>query len=209
VDAPQVSGRHLRISTLQGALHVEDLGSSNGLYVDGQRVERASVAPNTLIGMGTHVLAVAQLLGLAQAKRLAAERGLPEVMAQRAGGPAETRRVGPDMLTLGRDAGCDIRIDDAAVSGRHARVFRSAGRLILEDLGVAKRLVRPTGGSGQLGRASAAQFCVRRTACGLGRGYFSSCEPSRSEARTPAPVSRFVEPRSVSVTGKLGPRATS
>lgn len=148
VDAPQVSGRHLRIAVVQGAFHVEDLGSSNGLYVDGQRVERAKVDSASLIGLGTHVLTMSQILAMAQAKRPAADRGPAGAVAGQQGGPVEVRRVGPDMLTLGRDAGCDVRIDDSAVSGRHARVFRSAGRLILEDLGSRNGSFVQRGGQG-------------------------------------------------------------
>ncbi|MER6242746.1 FHA domain-containing protein [Streptomyces griseorubiginosus] len=38
---------------------------------------------------------------------------------------------------LGRDPGCDIRIDDPYVSGRHAILSRSGANVVLEDLGSA------------------------------------------------------------------------
>ncbi|WP_323187298.1 FHA domain-containing protein [Streptomyces sp. NBC_00124] len=38
---------------------------------------------------------------------------------------------------LGRDPGCDIRIDDPYVSGRHATLSRSGANVVLEDLGSA------------------------------------------------------------------------
>ncbi|MFI9759722.1 FHA domain-containing protein [Streptomyces sp. NPDC051963] len=38
---------------------------------------------------------------------------------------------------LGRDPGCDIRIDDPYVSGRHAMLSRSGRDVVLEDLGSA------------------------------------------------------------------------
>ncbi len=38
-------------------------------------------------------------------------------------------------LTIGREQGNDIRIDNPAVSGIHARVFREGDKIILEDAG--------------------------------------------------------------------------
>src|SRR5579872_2319708 len=40
-----------------------------------------------------------------------------------------------DELTLGRAAGCGVRVDDAFTSNIHARLFRRDGSLWLEDLG--------------------------------------------------------------------------
>jgi pSer/pThr/pTyr-binding forkhead associated (FHA) protein len=40
-------------------------------------------------------------------------------------------------MVLGRSAGCQIVLDDALVSRRHARIVRSADRVELEDLGSA------------------------------------------------------------------------
>ncbi len=53
-------------------------------------------------------------------------------------GPTETRDISldPAGMTLGRDADCDIILDDAAVSRHHAKMSRDAfGRWIIEDLG--------------------------------------------------------------------------
>src|SRR6267154_5272370 len=42
-DDPRVSRMHARFFVEQGALWVEDLGSSNGIYVGPQKVQRAPV----------------------------------------------------------------------------------------------------------------------------------------------------------------------
>ena len=50
---PEVSRRHLRISTTQGALSVEDLGSRNGTTVDGSAVMGVTeVRPNQTVRIG-------------------------------------------------------------------------------------------------------------------------------------------------------------
>lgn len=41
----------------------------------------------------------------------------------------------PDEATVGRGGGCHITLDDKHASALHARVFRSEGRLHVEDLG--------------------------------------------------------------------------
>jgi pSer/pThr/pTyr-binding forkhead associated (FHA) protein len=57
VDFPVVSGRHARFVRAGGAILVEDLGSSNGTYVNGTRVDRtASVKSDDLIGLGSCTL---------------------------------------------------------------------------------------------------------------------------------------------------------
>ena len=40
-----------------------------------------------------------------------------------------------DEVTLGRAAGCGVRVEDAYTSGIHARLFRRNGSLWVEDLG--------------------------------------------------------------------------
>jgi pSer/pThr/pTyr-binding forkhead associated (FHA) protein len=40
-----------------------------------------------------------------------------------------------DELTVGRAAGCGVRVDDAYTSNIHARLFRRDGSLWAEDLG--------------------------------------------------------------------------
>jgi pSer/pThr/pTyr-binding forkhead associated (FHA) protein len=40
-----------------------------------------------------------------------------------------------DELTVGRAAGCQVRIDDTYASQLHARVFRRDGQFYIEDLG--------------------------------------------------------------------------
>jgi pSer/pThr/pTyr-binding forkhead associated (FHA) protein len=57
VDLPIVSGRHARLSRSGSVILIEDLGASNGTYVNGQRVERpVVVAAGDQIRLGTHAL---------------------------------------------------------------------------------------------------------------------------------------------------------
>jgi hypothetical protein len=53
VDDPNVSRRHAEIRHEDGAYWIVDLGSTNGITVDGERVERARLAPGPEILLGT------------------------------------------------------------------------------------------------------------------------------------------------------------
>ena len=48
--------------------------------------------------------------------------------------PGQTFELGEE-VTLGRAAGCGVRVDDAYTSSLHARLYRSNGSLWVEDLG--------------------------------------------------------------------------
>ncbi len=58
----EVSRKHCRFIKDQGMLHVEDLGSSNGTYVNGQRVQESPVQAGDTVMIGT-VIFVAQIDG--------------------------------------------------------------------------------------------------------------------------------------------------
>ncbi|MGI8517743.1 MAG: FhaA domain-containing protein [Acidimicrobiia bacterium] len=58
IDYPEVSRTHALIFRQDGQTYVADLGSSNGTWVDGQRVGTAPVPANTLttLNLGSHSL---------------------------------------------------------------------------------------------------------------------------------------------------------
>ena len=68
VDAPLVSRCHCRLQlTADGRLEVEDLGSTNGTFVNGRRVERASLAPGDTLRIGRAELTVERAVPLPEA----------------------------------------------------------------------------------------------------------------------------------------------
>lgn len=56
VDHPTVSGRHAQVEFTSEGFVLSDLGSRNGTYVNGKRVERAVLRPNDWISLGNHVV---------------------------------------------------------------------------------------------------------------------------------------------------------
>jgi pSer/pThr/pTyr-binding forkhead associated (FHA) protein/soluble lytic murein transglycosylase-like protein len=51
-DAAMVSARHLEIRKEGDAFHVRDLNSTNGTYLDGQRISEATLQPSNVIRLG-------------------------------------------------------------------------------------------------------------------------------------------------------------
>lgn len=57
LDFPMISGRHARFVREGEAVFVEDLGSSNGTFVNGDRIsQRTRVRSKDLIGLGSYVM---------------------------------------------------------------------------------------------------------------------------------------------------------
>jgi pSer/pThr/pTyr-binding forkhead associated (FHA) protein/tRNA A-37 threonylcarbamoyl transferase component Bud32 len=127
---PEISRRHARVFRgSDGELGIEDLGSANGTFVNGQRIDRPRLLHRgDEVKMGQTVFEV-----VGEAKPAALELLVT-------GGKAEGRRLAvPDELVLGRAVEGDGRLsDDSEVSRRHARISRGEdGTITVEDLGSA------------------------------------------------------------------------
>jgi pSer/pThr/pTyr-binding forkhead associated (FHA) protein len=53
-----VARRHAKIGVRDGIIHIEDLGSTNGTFVNGERITRATLKPKDRILIGTSVMSV-------------------------------------------------------------------------------------------------------------------------------------------------------
>ena len=56
ITHPAVSGQHAALTVTGGAVQVEDLGSTNGTFVNGQRIERHTLADSDIITVALHTL---------------------------------------------------------------------------------------------------------------------------------------------------------
>jgi ABC transport system ATP-binding/permease protein len=111
---PTVSGRHLRVTDLGGGrLRIEDLGSSNGTWVAGRRIQQETVSADDVVQLG---LRPVELREVAAALHV-----------QRAAGRGRT-------LVVGRESG-DLLLPYPMVSGRHLEIQPEGSGLAVRDLG--------------------------------------------------------------------------
>src|SRR5262245_58889600 len=109
VAQPRVSGRHCRLTETAGGYLLEDLGSSNGTYVNSERIAAATrVSSGDRITLGAIV---------------------PMPWPPASGTP------GARLLRIGRAADNEIVLDDSRVSSHHARLIVSGSRMMIEDAG--------------------------------------------------------------------------
>jgi pSer/pThr/pTyr-binding forkhead associated (FHA) protein len=123
LDAPAVSGHHARVvwDGTPGGATIEDLGSANGTALGSRdgKVARAALTAADTIYLGSYELPAARVLA----------RISPTLV------PSLT--LDGDELVVGRSQDCGQTIDLPMISGRHARLFRSGDRVLIEDLGSA------------------------------------------------------------------------
>ena len=138
-EDPEVSGEHARLRRDgDGGLHIEDLGSVNGTWVNGRRIGgEHDLLPGDSIRIGQTVILVTDPLG--HLPEVTQPGGAPPALEEieLISGEGTGRRIALGAeLTLGRAvAGPGRLVDDLEVSRRHARIRRGPdGGLTVEDL---------------------------------------------------------------------------
>ena len=123
---PDVSGRHASLVPLASGFAIEDLGSTNGTFVNGERLAaQRELAPGDQIQLGATVLEVrgtpASDIPAVQRTRVKQIPALP-VLVFLAGQLQGTKLQAGAQLVVGRELGAaDVILDrDEAVSRRHA-----------------------------------------------------------------------------------------
>ncbi|MEN3331206.1 MAG: hypothetical protein V7641_571 [Blastocatellia bacterium] len=112
VEQPAVSGHHCRLSYKNDQFLLEDLGSTNGTFVNGLRIEgKVQVTPEDVITLG-----------------MSARLPWPPTGNGASGAAAR-------IIRIGRDADNDVVLDYPMISGHHARILLSGGPAVIEDLG--------------------------------------------------------------------------
>ncbi|MCP2041022.1 pSer/pThr/pTyr-binding forkhead associated (FHA) protein/S1-C subfamily serine protease/uncharacterized protein YneF (UPF0154 family) [Neisseria sp. HSC-16F19] len=156
VDQAQVSARHVRLLFDGSRIQVEDLGSTNGTFVNGQKVTHATLQHGDELQL-TQDAAVARYRWeapqpgtvLAAAWKLVAlDNSLPDIVLS-AG----------QTVSVGRNSSNQVVIERPQVSGVHCRIsMDAAGVVTLEDAGstngtfvddVGSRISRTTLSAGQ------------------------------------------------------------
>jgi pSer/pThr/pTyr-binding forkhead associated (FHA) protein len=123
INSLLVSRRHAVLECSAGRCTVEDLGSANGLYVNGQRVSRTALSQGARLRFGDVTLTY-----------LAAGAPLPGAWLEVGG---HRHPVSPLGTSIGRSRDNDLHIGDERASRHHARVELQQGQFVITDLGSA------------------------------------------------------------------------
>ena len=126
VPEPTVSNRHCRLTRYAGGFTVEDLGSTNGTFVNGRKIapgEPVWVPHGAHVTLGSEVLMPWPMSGTSLSSRPAS---VPSV-------PTHPLHVGTKTITIGRDPKSDVQIDLPIVSWNHAIITQENGAYIIED----------------------------------------------------------------------------
>lgn len=120
IPSGQISRHHCELVSGGAGLRIRDLGSSNGTFVNGQKVEEAELAAGDVIGVGS-MLFVVQIDGqpdhidpeeLGQRVRSAASAAAAAPAASAASGPLDEPMLGNDDSSVDFDFDFDLSDDD-------------------------------------------------------------------------------------------------
>lgn len=136
-----VSRRHARLVVTRDQVRVEDLGSGNGTYYRGFRVQSQVVEDSDELVIDPFVL-VFRVKGAA--KKQAGDMTMPaqgatarlDVVAG-AGLAKTSYPIGPRGLTIGRSETRDVVIPDPAASRHHCSILLRDNQWVLRDMGSA------------------------------------------------------------------------
>ncbi len=156
LPSDNVSRRHARLYTQGGRCYVEDLNSSNGVFVNGKRIHRVfEIVRSAQIKVGDYYLHVegtsysqaggdvSRDVEIQEGAGHAADMGVsmdePQIYGRLVGMNLSTQGKPFDIVKpvnlVGRGKDCAITIIDQSVSRIHAKVLRGQdGRLTVEDL---------------------------------------------------------------------------
>jgi pSer/pThr/pTyr-binding forkhead associated (FHA) protein len=130
-DLPMVSGRHARLVRSEGQTWIEDLNSSNGTFVNGQKVDRAPLRRGDLISLGTYLVVFDGEPGAGPAPAARAERAAAQVVTSApTPPPLATARPAPPPPAAEAPGGLPAGSWAGAFAGQLAAVFRHPWRLV-------------------------------------------------------------------------------
>jgi len=134
---PTVSARHALIQPTPYGYVLTDLGSRNGTFVNGQRIQQALLRGGERLRMGNTEIIFSMTAGAAPAMPSPSFSTRPAAyLAVMAGDQEFTRCAVPSGAILGRYPGCPVDLSaDALVSQQHARLDYRAGQWVITDLG--------------------------------------------------------------------------
>ncbi len=151
----RASREHARLECTAEGCHILDLGSANGTRLNGAPIQRATLRPGDVLGLGSSQLRyeaeptlddleltrldseadLAQSLEHEILPMAINETNLPRLVVFDRDQAREIQLHGVDAVTIGRTEENDVVVDQSNVSRHHATVVRRGSGWLLRDLG--------------------------------------------------------------------------
>lgn len=137
-DDGMISKRHAKISMTADGFRIVDIDSTNGVWVNGERVTDAMLKSGDVIRLGSTEIVFDEAAGSKTVASVPKEKSKPspKLVSDDDAMKNDEYLLASDMV-IGRSLGSDIRVDHSSVSRRHARIFRDGSDYYIEDLGSA------------------------------------------------------------------------
>ncbi len=187
-----VSGRHARLWREGDAYWIEDVGSANGTFLNGKRIQRGRIRHLDVVTLGRLVDLV--FVCKSGEAPVSVGVGIIDAVLEPLDGPDRGTPfdIGKGETTLGRAEACTLVVDNAAISKVHARIQRTPDQVTVQDLGSLNgtfvngtRITAPTplmtGDTLSIGSARSFAVTVTRDA-------------ASAPAMTPSPATTSAEP---------------
>jgi len=133
-----VSRRHAQIYVSAGEVTIEDLGSGNGTYYNGYRVQSQPLQDNDEVVIDPFVITF-KITGQAAANTVKSSDSTParlEVIVG-TGMAGSSYPIGARGLSIGRSEDRDVVIPDPAASRHHCSILLQGEEYVLRDMGSA------------------------------------------------------------------------
>lgn len=133
-----VSGTHAKLEIIAGDLYLQDLGSTNGTFVNGHRLNPGS--PVKVLGNSVNFSGQITMTVQASGSR----PSVNPTVQQASGNASGLADLGTRILTqlkqknsiiLGRADSCDVVVENNQISRNHAKITNQGGKYYIEDLG--------------------------------------------------------------------------
>ena len=142
VDEPLVSWRHAVLKVADGQWLLEDAGSTNGTFADGQRIRRVDITDSCQVRLGHPEAGPVVSCSITAAP----DPGVPAIPSRTAAWPGQRTGAGErypsailplpaKVLHIGRADDNDMVVADLRVSRHHAELRRPGGEYEITDLG--------------------------------------------------------------------------
>jgi pSer/pThr/pTyr-binding forkhead associated (FHA) protein len=133
LPSDNVSRQHARLYTVERNCYVEDLGSANGVFVNGRRIHEAfHIQRSAQVKVGDYFLHIDSDQGGVEAVE---EKVLCKLLGQNLSFAGQVFKINRAVTLIGRGKDCSLTLIDPSVSRVHTKLTCDRqGKVLVEDL---------------------------------------------------------------------------